>query len=239
MRGDDFLSNNDAVVEFNRPTRQNIESVRTADRLLEILEQADQMVGLGVAKTRETFVLKFVNGIDHGLLYEVLVALPFVPALAVLESVGRVVEAVTANTGSLSDLSLSLLLSERVWRVVLILIHAHSRRLGESYASLLLVLRDGLRRAAGREREGFGVVRAAMGFMIAENNQGGMIDFLAEAEAESSSGAQKPQKGGGGAGNGGSNKRKAGDGDAGGNEGSNKRKAGDGGSGGGKKKAKK
>ena len=48
-------------------------------------------------------MLKFLNQIDHGLLYEVLVALPFLPALALLNSVAAVVRSVKKDKEGRDD----------------------------------------------------------------------------------------------------------------------------------------
>ncbi|CAD7941104.1 unnamed protein product [Amoebophrya sp. A120] len=212
---DDFGA---GTVENLRPTRKNLEVIKTTDKLMEILDRADENVKMGLDKTRQTAIVKSVNTLLPANIYEVLLALPFSHSLDILETVARLLGSLLEEQGTTSRTSDGVeesykadsgrraqeegknpkqlvaenikgknyskgdttscctkqhqlsLLTETTIRATLILIHVHSKQLGQNaeYVELLIKLRDGIRSFVQRHMENVGVNAAAMEFFLEE-----------------------------------------------------------------------
>ncbi|CAD7928947.1 unnamed protein product [Amoebophrya sp. A25] len=177
----DFGAGN--TVENLRPTRKNLEVIKTTDRLMDVIDRAEDNVKMGLDKTRQTCIVKSLNSLLPANIYEVLLALPFNYSLDVLETVSTLLEFVLhkKNTAKLAGIDASATSSERQMnncpyslitettiRAALILIHVHARQLGQNaeYAEILMRLRDGIRQFVQRHIQNVGVNAAAMEFYL-------------------------------------------------------------------------
>ncbi len=76
-----------------RASTKTMDTVKSTERLMEAIDNADADVQIGVAKVKEMYLLQYVNGISSSSIYEVLLALPFEPySLVLLEMLAEVLK---------------------------------------------------------------------------------------------------------------------------------------------------
>merc|ERR1712112_723708 len=138
-----------------RATRRTIESVRTTERLIETLDEAEgkNSVLIHLGRTPMVHVLRCVQSMRASDIYEVLLALPFSYAVELL-CCGL----------------------ETVCRAALITIHVHHTQIA-SRTDLLLRLRDHLRGVAISQRDLCGFNLAAMTHFRVEMKQNSHVTF--------------------------------------------------------------
>jgi len=154
-------------VTLIRPTKRTLDSVRTAERLMEVIdeatealtdqqqEQGDETMGGGssskpelAGRTAHEHVLWAVQQVPAPLLYEVLLSMPFSYALRLMQFIAAIAEAIDIMGGGYVCV-------ERLSQTALLLVQLHTRQLVTSSAHrpLLLRLRDTLRPLLIKERD--------------------------------------------------------------------------------------
>jgi len=169
-----------------RPSRRTIESVRTTERLIEVLDEAAAAENEGVGSASGDLsqhpcarVVDYVNTLTASNIYEVLLALPFSHALRLLNFICSFFEAVSALPGGKGDIkglegstSKSRGAQTRVLSAVATLetpcqaaliatyVHHHELAATPSARALLLRLRDHMRRLLQTEKDRIGLSMA-------------------------------------------------------------------------------
>jgi U3 small nucleolar RNA-associated protein 12 len=143
-----------------RPTRRTIESVRTTEKLMEVLDEAEKEdICVQMGCTPLGHGLRCIQTMKATDIYEVLLALPFNYALKFLEFIATFLQKGGIDSTYRDELLCCEL--ETACRAALITIHVHHRQLA-SHTDLLLRLRDHLRGVASTQRDFCGLNIAAM-----------------------------------------------------------------------------
>jgi len=185
-----------------RPSRRTIESVRSTERLMEVLDEAKEAKEAGAASRYcpSVRVVQHVNTLNAGNIYEVLLALPFAHSLRMLEFLCEFFEAMSSlpsgGTGS-ADGQLKLLSAaatlETPCQAALISAYVHHREFSATSTArpLLLRLRTQMRLLLTAERNRIGFAMAGFGHLqraLKRSSAGRLLDALPEPQKKKKKG---------------------------------------------------
>mmetsp|Transcript_19549 Transcript_19549/g.51796 ORF Transcript_19549/g.51796 Transcript_19549/m.51796 type:complete len:937 (+) Transcript_19549:51-2861(+) len=209
-----------AEVVSLRPSRRTIESVRTTERLMEILDEAvaaeaegGSMVGAN-GRPPCVQVVAYVNTLTASNIYEVLLAMPFSHAFKLIGFICRFFEAVSAlpghaGTGSGKEgmaaqsqvLSAATML-ETPCQAALITAYVHHNELAATPSArpLLLRLRQHMRQLLQAQKDRIGLSTAGFSHIrrVIKNSSGGAMAEVLAAGAAKAAGEPKPRPQSGG-----------------------------------------
>lgn len=179
-----------------RPTRRTIETVRSTERLMEVLDEANteimvlkkHKVAVETAKAKgetvpvaptpnlvlfgrspQEHVLRYISFLTANTIYEVLLALPYNYAIMLLEFLASYFEAAHACRHDKSDDGVAVSFDMSV-RAVLILVQVHFKQMGSSpqVRPLLTQLKEMMRTLLSGENQRLGYNVAALTFLQRE-----------------------------------------------------------------------
>jgi len=170
-----------------RPSRRTVESVRTTERLMEVLDEAqahqeqldsqevnaDAFSGFGEgAKHPCARAIAYINTLNSGNIYEVLLCLPFSHAMPLLQIISRFFEAVASLPGGEGAAARAKVLSaaaslETPCQAALITAYVHHSELAATAKAkpLLLQLRTQMRHLLQAEKDRIGLSLAGFAHM--------------------------------------------------------------------------
>jgi len=197
-----------------RPSRRTIESVRTTERLMEILDEAIEAekegTGVGLQQSPPCVqVVTYVNTLTASNIYEVLLAMPFSHAFKLLSFICQFFEAVSSLSGhagkgsdkagmaAQSQVLSAATMLETPCQAALITAYVHHQELSATPSArpLLLRLREQMRTLLQAQKDRIGLSTAGFSHLrrvMKRSSGGAMAEVLAAGAAKAATDARAP-----------------------------------------------